>query len=465
MRIRRRLVLYAIGVAALGMTLFAVLLAALLSRGVVTDQAEALAAIAAETATAVSASDPSADGAMPLVVADLRTSLDPFIVVLDDAGAVRLATARFDGAPPRIPAAVLVEASETGASAATFTIAPGLEVQVAAASYTRAADGLTGVVAAGQSTAFTEQQVAGLTAFLILSGLITVIAVAIVSYLVVGRALRPLRTLTVTVDEIRQTGDLSRRLAPTRSKDEVGVLTTSFNAMLDDVAAAQDRQAAALSAQRRFAADASHELRTPLTTIRTNAEFLTEHPDVGPVDRSEALADIAAESARMARLVDGLLTLARTDSGASPERRPVDLAGIALTVARTADRSVSERVVRLTSDGPAVVEGDTDLLTRLLWILVDNAIRHGAGEIDLDVRTADGSVLLTVADRGPGIAAEDRERVFERFAQTDASRTGDGAGLGLAIARSIVQAHGGTIEVRGRDGGGTVVAVELPAAD
>ncbi len=464
MRIRRRLVLYAIGVAALGMTLFAVLLTALLSRGVVTDQTEALAALAAETATTIAASDPEAGGP-PLVVVDLATSLDPFVVILDADGTVRYATATLDGEPPRIPAAVVVEAAETGTSEATFMVAPGLEVRVAAALFERAADGATGLVVAGQSTAFAEQQVAGLTAFLVLSGIITVIAVAIVSWLVIGRALRPLRTLTATVDEIRQTGDLSRRLPPTRSRDEVGVLTTSFNAMLDDVAAAQGRQAAALAAQRRFAADASHELRTPLTTIRTNAEFLTEHPDVAPTDRSEALADIAAEAARMARLVDGLLTLARTDSGAAPERRVVDLAGIALEVARTADRSTPGRAVRLTSDGPAIIDGDPDLLTRLVWILVDNANRHGAGDIDLDVATTEGAVRLSVADRGPGIAAEDRERVFERFSRTDASRTGGGAGLGLAIARSIADAHGGSIRIDGREGGGAIVEVEFPVND
>ncbi len=462
MRIRRRLVLYAIGVAALGMTLFAVLLTALLSRGVVADQGRALATIAADAASAVAAADPGAGGP-PLVVADLATSLDPFIVVLDADGSVRYATATFDGAPPRIPAAVLVEAAETGTSEAEFTLAPGHGIRVAAVGFTRPADGTSGVVVAGQATAFTEQQVTGLTVFLVLSGIITVVAVAIVSWLVIGRALRPLRTLTATVDEIRQTGDLSRRLAPTRSRDEVGVLTTSFNAMLDDVAAAQARQADALAAQRRFAADASHELRTPLTTIRTNAEFLAEHPDVAAADRAEALADVAAEAARMARLVDGLLTLARTDAGAAPERRAVDLAGIALEVARTADRSIPGRAVRLTSDGPAVVDGDPDLLARLVWILVDNAHRHGAGDIDLDVRASNGANRLSVADRGPGIAADDRERVFERFSRTDASRTGGGAGLGLAIARSIVEQHGGSIWIDARDGGGAVVSVELPA--
>ncbi|MCC6619077.1 MAG: HAMP domain-containing histidine kinase, partial [Chloroflexi bacterium] len=307
----------------------------------------------------------------------------------------------------------------------------------------------------------------GLIVFLVLAGIVTVIVVAIVSWLVIGRALRPLRTLTATVDEIRDTGDLSRRLPDVRTRDEVGMLTASFNAMLERVASAQARQAAALEAQRRFVADASHELRTPLTTIRTNAELLVEHPEVADTDRREAIADIAAEAERMARLTDELLVLARTDAAepAATTHRPLDLAALVKeVVARAARAAPDGRAVTLEADGAAVVRGDPDLLTRLLWILVDNALRHGAGPVSVTVTAdPDAPVTLGVADRGPGIALADRDRLFERFARGDRARSPGGFGLGLPIARAIVEAHGGTIKIEDAPGGGARFVVELPA--
>jgi signal transduction histidine kinase len=240
--------------------------------------------------------------------------------------------------------------------------------------------------------------------------------------------------------------------------------------MLDRLEATQDELAASLAAQRRFVADASHELRTPLTTIRANAGFLAEHPDAAAKDRSEALADITAESERLSRLVDDLLRLARVDAGGRLERRPTDLAAIVGDVGRLArarERAISVR----TPGGPVVVDGDPDSLTRLTWILVDNAVRHGAGEVEVELGlmpgtgeddAAGGRAVLTVADRGPGLPPGDEDRIFERFHRADPARSGSGAGLGLAIARTIVEAHDGTIGAANRDGGGAIFRVELP---
>lgn len=463
MRIRRRLVLYAIGVATLGMVLFAVLLVALASAGVAGDQREALAALARDAAGPIAVTEGPLTPDRPLLVADLATSVDPFIVVTDAEGAVGFSTTELEGRPPELPAAVVVEAIQRGSSEATFAVGGAIEVAVAAVSVDRA-DGSTLVVAAGQPTVFVRQQIGGLIVFLVIAAIITVIVVAVVSWLVIGRALRPLRALTATVDDIRGTGDLGRRLPSTRARDEVGTLTTSFNAMLDEVADAQQRQATALAAQRRFVADASHELRTPLTTIRTNAEFLAEHPDVDPADRQAAVGDIAAEAARMARLVDDLLVLARSEAGAPPVRRPLDLAGVADEVVQRAGRSTPGRPIGLQAGGAAVVDGDADLLTRLVWILVDNALRHGDGPVEVSVESDGRRVRLAVADRGPGIPAADRDRIFERFAKADQARSSGGSGLGLAIARSIVDAHAGSITIGEREGGGARVMVELPAA-
>lgn len=463
MRIRGRLVLYAIGVATLGMVLFAVLLVGLASGGVAGDQQAALAALAEKAADEIALTRGTLAPERPLLVADLATSTDPFIVVTDANGLVQFASAELDGKPPGPPAAVVVEAIENGRSFARFTVDGVLELALEAVSVVRS-DGSTLVVGAGQSTAFVREQIGGLIVFLVIAAIITVIVVAVVSWLVIGRALRPLRALTATVDEIRATGDLGRRLPHARARDEVGTLTTSFNAMLDEVAAAQRRLAAALEAQRRFVADASHELRTPLTTIRTNAEFLAQHPDVDPADRQAAVGDMAAEAARMARLVDDLLVLARSEAGAAPARRPVDLAGLADEVVQRARRATPDRDIGLHGAGAAVVNGDADLLTRLLWILVDNAVRHGEGPLEVGVESDGRAVRLAVADRGPGIPPADRTRVFERFAKADQARSSGGSGLGLAIARSIVEEHSGSIEIGEREGGGALVTVVLPAA-
>jgi two-component system OmpR family sensor kinase len=292
---------------------------------------------------------------------------------------------------------------------------------------------------------------------------VTIIAVALVSWFVVGRALRPLRLLASTADEIGRTGDLTRRLPAVTTRDEVGVLTTSFNGMLDRVEAAQSGLAASLAAQRRFVADASHELRTPLTTIRASAGFLAEHPEAAEADRDEALADIEAESERLSRLVDDLLRLARADAGGRLERHATDLAAIVGEVARKARRPDREIVVAA-GDRPVVVDGDPDALTRLAWILVDNALRHGAGTVDIGVEAdgASGHAVLTIADRGPGITPGDEQRIFERFHQADRARSGEGAGLGLAIATTIVEAHDGRLSAANRDGGGAIFRAEIP---
>ena len=300
MPLRRRLALYGTGVAAAGMLVFIVVLSGLGANGVRDDQDRALTAIADAAATALQRGDVTSTAARPLVVTDLRAGTEPFLLVLDANGTVRYHSGQIDGAPPRIPAAVVVEANEQGRSVATMTAAGSqasneaqpLSLRVVARKWGGAADG--GLVVAGQSTAFPQNQIAGLRAFLVISAIVTLIVVAIVSWLVAGRAVRPLVTLAETTGAIGTTGDLSRRLAPSRTRDEVGRLTTSFNAMLERLQSAQTELAAALAAQQRFVADASHELRTPLSTIRTNAEFLRERPDAAANDRAAAIADVVS---------------------------------------------------------------------------------------------------------------------------------------------------------------------------
>jgi len=472
MPLRRRLALFGTGVAAAGMFVFIVLLSGLGANGVRDDQDRALTAIADAAAGALQRGD-ATTAARPLVVVDLRTSTEPFLLVLDASGTARYASGLLDGAPPRIPAAVVVEANEQGRSVATIAIpssqtsvdTPPQSLRVVARKWSNTPDG--GLVVAGQSTAFPQNQIAGFRAFLVIATIVTLIVVAIVSWLVAGRAVRPLVTLAETTGAIGTTGDLSKRLALSRSRDEVGRLTTSFNAMLERLQSAQAELAAALAAQQRFVADASHELRTPLSTIRTNAEFLRERPDAAAHDRAAAIADVVSEAERMSRLVDGLLVLARADAGVAVERRPVDMRAVATEEARrfhAPGRARDElRDVQVDAQGSALVSGDPDALGRVVRILLDNAFRHGSPPVAITVAKRDGRVSLEVRDAGPGLPQASEERIFERFYRADPARSGDGTGLGLSIARAIVEAHGGTIRAATADGGGAAVTIELPA--
>jgi signal transduction histidine kinase len=397
--------------------------------------------------------------------------MEPFVMVLTTEGSVRYTTGVLGGAPPRIPAAVVVEANEQGHSVATIS-APGAAaagadaaLRVVARKWRSSSD--SGIVVAGQSTAFPINQLAGLRTFLVIATIVTLIVVAIVSWLVAGRAVRPLVTLAQTTEAIGTTGDLSRRLALSRNRDEVGRLTTSFNTMIERLQSSQRDLGEALAAQQRFVADASHELRTPLSTIRTNAEFLRERPEAAPVDRTAAIGDIVSEALRMSKLVDGLLVLARADAGIAIERRPVDLRAIASEEARRVRPPGRVRddakTVQVTADGSALVSGDPEALGRVIRSLLDNAFRHGKPPVGITVAKRDGAVSLEVRDAGPGLPTGSEERIFERFYRADPSRTGEGTGLGLAIARAIVQAHGGTIRAATATEGGTAVTMELPA--
>ncbi len=226
-----------------------------------------------------------------------------------------------------------------------------------------------------------------------------------------------------------------------------------------------DRQRTALRRQREFAADASHELRTPLTVIRSSVEHLSRHRDRPLGESSEALDDIDAEVSHLALLVDDLLLLARSDSGAVPlEQVALDLGDVASDAASSLARTAEERAVRVAVDPePAMVEGDPARLRQLVTILVDNAIRHSprGGEVMVRVRSDGSMASLEVTDQGPGLRPDDMVHVFDRFYRAPGAPSG-GTGLGLSIARWIVERHGGRIGVRNGAAGGAVFRAELP---
>jgi signal transduction histidine kinase len=221
----------------------------------------------------------------------------------------------------------------------------------------------------------------------------------------------------------------------------------------------------ALRRQREFAADASHELRTPLTIVRSSVEDLRLHPDEPVSEVGQALDDIDAEVGNMTALVEDLLLLARSDSGALDlVSQPVELGDVASDAASAMAVPAGERGVRIEVDPePVMVMGDPLRLRQVVTILVDNAVRHSPSgrAVSVRVRREDTTARLQVTDEGPGIRPADLPHVFDRFWRAPGSPSG-GTGLGLAIAATIVTRSGGRIAAGSRDGGGAVFTVELP---
>jgi signal transduction histidine kinase len=224
-------------------------------------------------------------------------------------------------------------------------------------------------------------------------------------------------------------------------------------------------QRGALRRQREFAADASHELRTPLTVVRSSVEHLRRHPDAPLRDQAEAFDDIDAEVTHLTGLVDDLLLLARSDSGAlSLTPMPTDLGDVVADAASSLAKTAEERGVVLRVDpAPTVVRADAARVRQVVTILVDNAIRHTprGGEVRVAVRADGSAAALDVEDDGPGIREADMPHVFDRFWRAPGAPSG-GTGLGLAIARTIVEQHGGRIMVSNGPAGGARFRALLP---
>ncbi|HLG67603.1 MAG TPA: ATP-binding protein [Acidimicrobiales bacterium] len=275
------------------------------------------------------------------------------------------------------------------------------------------------------------------------------------AWLLAGRALRPVERIRSEVGRL-SAGDLHRRVAVPPGHDEVGRLAVTMNALLDRLEQASDRQ-------RRFVADASHELRSPLAALLAEVEVARAHPS--DADWRAVSATVADEGARLARIVEDLLLLARSDEGRLAARRStVDLDDLVREEARLL-RARGTVLVDLRGVAPAQVHADHEQLRRVVRNLADNAERHAATTVAFEVTAAGAWAELAVADDGPGIPRPERRRVFERFARLDEGRgrpTG-GAGLGLAIVKDLVAANGGRVFVADSATGARVV-VRLPAA-
>jgi signal transduction histidine kinase len=290
------------------------------------------------------------------------------------------------------------------------------------------------------------------------------VAVAVLAALIwwlVGRTLRPVERIRAEVAGFGPL-QLDRRVSNTGTGDEIDRLAVTMNEMLDRLEDATRRQ-------QRFVADASHELRSPLTRIRTELETTSAEPGDGIDDTIKS--SVLAEVDELATLVDDLLVLARSDAGElPPERRPLDLDDLVFDAVNAARTVAADVTIDVSGVSGAEVLGSPGELRRMVFNLLDNAVRHATSRVAVSlaedaVGSDDALAVLTITDDGPGIPPEHATAVFERFTRLDNARTRQtgGTGLGLAIARDIVERHGGTLRLDTAHRPGARFEVRLPA--
>lgn len=272
------------------------------------------------------------------------------------------------------------------------------------------------------------------------------------------RAIKPIDQISATAAKIAA-GDLSQRINVTRAENELGRLATVLNSTFA-------RLDAAFAQQKQFTSNAAHELRTPVSVILTQTQTtLTRDRSAGEYRDTLEACQRAAQ--RMRRLIESLLVLARLDAGQEPMKHlPFDLAQTARDCVDLIQPLADQHHVAIHSNlAPAPCVGDPEHLARVITNLLTNAIQYNTrdGELRISTASQNHAAILTVTDTGPGIAPDDLPRVFERFYRADQSRSSDHAGLGLAISKAIVDAHGGTIDVASKPGSGATFAVRLPA--
>jgi two-component system, OmpR family, sensor kinase len=291
------------------------------------------------------------------------------------------------------------------------------------------------------------------------------IALGLSSFFVVRLGLRPLDRMEVTAGEIAA-GQLSRRVTPATPRTEVGRLGLALNAMLERLEQAFEQRRASEDRLRRFLADASHELRTPLASIRGYAELFRMGATRDEAETRTAMRRIEEESKRMGVLVEDLLTLARLDEAPELVLAPVDLAALARDAVEDAHAMAPDRHIDLHTPTSAIVCGDAHRLRQVLGNLLRNALVHTppATPVEVSVTKDEQHVTVAVRDHGGGLPEADPERLFDRFWRAEGGRERGkaGAGLGLSIVGTVVEAHGGRVSAADADGGGALFTVVLP---
>jgi two-component system sensor histidine kinase MprB len=309
-----------------------------------------------------------------------------------------------------------------------------------------------GALQVGRSIEGSDHVLSTLDTRLLLIALAGTFIAALAAWLIARRIVRPVERLTGAAEHVAETQDLGSHIDVER-RDELGRLAESFNTMLIALETSRDQQ-------QRLVMDASHELRTPLTALRTNMEVLQRNTALDDEQRAQLLAEAGLELRELSDLVSELVDLA-TDARAEEPLQRVELNDLVEQVVERARRRTG-RTITFTSHEPATVEVRASACDRAISNLVDNACKFSAADTAVDVAVM--GTTIEVGDRGPGIAPEDRDHVFDRFYRATSSRSMPGSGLGLSIVHQIAELHGGSVELVERAGGGTTARFTLPAS-
>jgi len=315
------------------------------------------------------------------------------------------------------------------------------------------------VLVVGQTREERAETLRSLRNELLVAGPLALVLATLAGYLLAGLSLRPVDSMRRRAASISAETPGERLPVPSTG-DEIERLGRTLNEMLE-------RLEAALQREREFVADAGHELRTPLALLRTELELALRHGG-SPEELRMALRSSSEEVDRLVQLAEDLLLIARTEEGRLALRtETLDGAELLQSVARRFEWRAQESGRRLTAvpeTSSLEFVADRIRLEQALGNLVENALRYGAGDVELSALTADGVVELHVTDQGAGFPPEFLERAFERFTRPDAARPRGGTGLGLSIVRVIAEAHGGTAHAANRENGGSDVWIALPRA-
>jgi two-component system OmpR family sensor kinase len=345
-----------------------------------------------------------------------------------------------------------------------FTIkATGADFRVIA----RALPNNSGTVVAAQSLEELDRTTSRLGFLFAFIGFVLLFLISLASRAVIRVGLRPLEDAEKTAEEIAS-GNLSARMPEANPSTEVGRLVTSLNTMLTRIEDSFAVRTESENKLRRFVADASHELRTPITAIRGFSELHRQGAVTGEKETSELIGRIENESKRMGSLVEDLLLLARLDQAREMESKPVDINKVVEDAVISARAAGPQHPVTFNSGSDEIFTlGDEQRIHQVVANLLANARAHtpAGTPITVSVRSTDSAIEIEVADKGPGLSAEDQKRIFERFYRADSSRvrTGpDGSGLGLSIVDAVMRAHGGSVSVKSEPGQGAIFTLHLP---
>jgi two-component system sensor histidine kinase MprB len=304
-----------------------------------------------------------------------------------------------------------------------------------------------GAVQVARSTTSTSDVLERLAGRLLLIGVALAVVAALLGWLLMRRATKPLEDLTAATERVAATRDLTP--LGLSGSDEVGRLGGSFDEMLGALRTSREQQ-------RRLVQDAGHELRTPLTSLRANVEFLQRAPDLPFDERAEILAGVQSEIAELGTLVDEVVVLATDDMTVETPMSDIDLAEIVTDAVTTFRRT--GRTVTLSVEATPM-RGNVSLLDRAVTNLLGNAHKFSPVDEPIDVVLA--GHRLAVRDRGPGIDPADADHIFDRFHRADGARSQPGSGLGLAIVQHVAEQHGGTTFVAVASGGGAEVGFSV----